>query len=142
MVDRTSRTAPAATRARWPYVGPPQVLLLIAGLVTMGASFLPWVPTAIGDLGGQGGVITFYAGVIAVPGAIWRSARVVLVHSMILAVPALILPVYRLAWAAWRLPAFGSAWTVGPGLVLVFISGGVALYAAARLWQRSTSHRG
>jgi hypothetical protein len=142
MVDRTPRTAPATTRAKWPYHGAPQVLLLIAGLVTIAASFLPWVPTVVGDARGQAGLITFYAGVIAVPGAIWRRAPVVAVHALILAIPALALPIYRLAWAAQRLPAFGSAWTVGPGLVLVFISGGVALYAAGRLWRHSPSHKG
>lgn len=133
MVERTSRTAPAVTRAKWPYQGTPQVLLLIAGFVTIGASFLPWLPTVIGDLGGDSGRFTFYAGVIAVPGAIWRRASVVAAHALILAVPALVLPIYRLGWAVRRLPSFGEAWLPGPGLVLVAISGGVALYAAVRL---------
>ena len=142
MVDRSSRAAPATTRAKWPYQGTPQVLLMIAGFVTIGASFLPWLPTIVGDLGGAAGRITFYAGVIAVPGAIWRRAPVVAAHALILAVPALALPIYRLTWAASRLPGFGEAWLPGPGLVLVLISGGVALYAAVRLLQRTTSQDG
>lgn len=139
MVDRTARAASAGTRAKWPYLGPPQVLLLIAGFVTVGASFLPWLPTVIGDLGGNSGLLTFYAGIIAVPGAIWRRARVVFAHAVILAVPGLLLPLYRLAWAARRLPGFGEAWLPGPGLVLVAISGGVALYAAIQLWRLTSS---
>lgn len=139
MVDRTSSGSPVVARAKWPYLGQPQILLLIAGFVTAGASFLPWLPTVIGDLGGTGGQITFYAGVIAMPGAIWRRAGVVAAHALILAVPALVLPLYRVAWAARQLPGFGDAWLPGPGLVLVAISGGVALYAAVQLLQRAAS---
>ncbi|CAN5919192.1 hypothetical protein BH23ACT10_BH23ACT10_02770 [soil metagenome] len=140
MVDRTSSGSPVVARAKWPYLGQPQALLLIAGFVTVGASFLPWVPTVVGDLGGNGGQITFYAGMIALPGAIWRRAGVVATHALVLAVPALVLPLYRLGWATRQLPGFGDAWLPGAGLVLVAISGGVALYAAVRLLQRASSH--
>lgn len=118
------------------------MLLLVAGLVTVGASFLPWLATPLGDLSGGAGAWTFYAGVIAVPGAAWRRASVVLAHAVILAVPAVVLPVERLLWALGRLPGLGEAWLPGPGLVLVAISGGVATYAAVQLWRRATTERG
>ncbi len=136
MAQSTPRGASAATRARWPYVGAPQVMLLVAGLVTTGASFLPWLPTPLGDLGGSTRMLTFYAGVIAVPGAIWRRWTVVLAHTLILAVPAVLLPIRDLVWALRRLPGLGEAWLPGPGLVLVGISGGVALLAAVQLVRR------
>ena len=116
-------------------------MLLVASLVTVAASFLPWISTPLGDLSGGAGTWTFYAGVTAMPGAIWRRAWIVLVHALILAVPAVLLPVQRLTWALGRLPAFGEAWLPGPGLVLVGISGGVATAAAVLLWRRAAAER-
>ncbi len=141
MADSTPRGASAVSRARWPYVGRPQVMLLIAGLITTVASFLAWIPTPLGDLGGGARMITFYAGVVALPGAMWRRWRVVLAHAVILAVPALILPTYDLVWALRRLPGLGAAWVPGPGLVLVWISGGVALLAAIEMLRRFSAGR-
>lgn len=141
MTDRTRSAEPMAARASWPYQGRPQVLLLVAGLVTVAASFMPWLTTPLGDLSGGAGVWTFYAGVTALPGAIWRRAWVVLVHAVILAVPAVVLPLQRLLWGLGRLPGLGEAWLPGPGLVLVAISGGVATYAAVQLWRQAKAER-
>lgn len=117
------------------------MLLLVAGLVTVAASFLPWLSTPLGDLSGGAGLWTFYAGVTALPGAIWRRAWIVLAHAVILAVPALLLPLYRLGWALQRLPGLGQAWLPGPGLVLVLISGCVATYAVVALWSQTSGAR-
>lgn len=134
MVDRAQRDKPAG-RVRWPYLGRPQVLLLVASLVTMVASFLPWLDTAFGSTNGAvlGGLYTFYAGLIALPGAFLRRRRIVVGHALILAVVGIAVPAWRLAWALGRLPALGEAWLPGSGLVLVAISGGVAAYVVVSL---------
>ena len=139
MADSTPSGASAATRPRWPYQGTPQVLLLIAGLVATIASFLPWLETPFGSASGAvvGGSVTFYAAVFAVPGALWRRRGVVVAHALILAVPGIMVPLWRFTWAMGRLPGLGEAWLPGPGMVLVLISGFVAAYAAVRLWQRA-----
>jgi len=134
MVDRAQRDKPTSG-VRWPYLGRPQVLLLIASLVTMVASFLPWLDTAFGSTNGTavGGLYTFYAGLVALPGALLRRRRVVVGHALILAVVGIAVPSWRLVWALGRLPALGEAWLPGPGLMLVTISGGVAAYVVVSL---------
>lgn len=134
MVARARRDGSTGA-SRWPYLGRPQILLLVASLVTMVASFLPWLDTALGSTNGAalGGLYTFYAGLIALPGAILRPRRVVLGHALVLAAVGIVVPAWRLAWALGRLPALGEAWLPGPGLLLVLISGGVAAYAAVTL---------
>lgn len=143
MADSTVRGGAAASRPRWPYLGSPQALLLVAGLATTVASFLPWLDTAFGGTSGVvlGGMITFYAGLLSVPGAIWRRRSIVIAHTLILAIPAIVVPTWRLVWAFDTLPAFGEAWLPGPGLVLVLLSGGTALYAAVRLLRDAPRQR-
>jgi hypothetical protein len=128
--------APARTRPRWPYAGRPQLLLAIAAPATLIASFLPWLDTApLGPIYGAaaGGLYTFYAGLVAFPGVIWRSPRVVAGHLLLLAVVDIAVPGWRLVWALRRLPGFGDAWLPSPGMLLLFVSGGVAAYAFAML---------
>lgn len=150
MADRSAHAAPVGGRTRWPYQGAPQVVLLIAGLITMAASFLPWISTPFGAIGVTGAgvivanasTITLYAGFVATPGAVWRSARVVMVHALVLAVPAVALPLLHLGWALRRLPGIGAGWVPGPGLVLVLTSGIAASYVAAVLWRRMSRRTG
>ncbi|HSJ46801.1 MAG TPA: hypothetical protein VK923_19170 [Euzebyales bacterium] len=134
MADRARGDRPTV-RVRWPYLGRPQTLLLVAGLVTIVASFLPWLDTAFGSTSGAalGGLYTFYAGLLAVPGAILRRRMVVVGHALVLAVVGTAVPTWRLVWALGRLPGLGQAWLPGPGLLLVLISGGVAAYVAVAL---------
>lgn len=140
MAERVRRDGPTRA-ARWPYLGRPQILLLVASLVTIVASFLPWFDTAFGSTNGAalGGLYTFYAGLIALPGAILRRRRVVLGHTLVLAVVGISVPAWRLAWALSLLPALGQAWLPGPGLLLVLTSGGVAAYAAVTLLRSPAS---
>ena len=104
------------------------------------ASFLPWLDTAFGSTNGAGlgGLYTFYAALLAVPGVILRSRRVVIGHALVLAVAGLGVPTWRLLWAMRRLPAFGEAWLPGVGLMLVLISGGVAAVAVRGLMRPSS----
>lgn len=136
MAQRTQGKAPARVRPRWPYVGQPQLLLAIAAPVTIIASFLPWLDTAVvGSISGAaaGGLYTFYAGLVAFPGVIWRSPRVVAGHLLLLAVVDIAVPGWRFAWALRRLPGFGEAWLPSPGMLLLFVSGAVATYAFIKL---------
>src|SRR5690606_2732895 len=104
-------------------------------LVTMVASFLPWLDTAIGSFVGtaSGGLWTFYAAALALPGVIWRSRPVVMAHALVLAVAAIAVPAWRFVWALQRLPGLGEAWLPSPGMLLVFISGVVAAVAVTGL---------
>lgn len=135
MAQSTQGKAPARARPRWPYVGQPQLLLAIAAPATMIASFLPWLDTGMGSISGAvaGGLYTFYAGLVAFPGVIWRSPRVVACHLLLLAVVDIAVPGWRFAWALRRLPGFGEAWLPSPGMLLLFVSGAVATYAFVKL---------
>ena len=135
--------APARVRSRWPYAGRPQLLLAIAAPATLIASFLPWLDTALlGPIYGAsaGGLYTFYAGLIAFPGVIWRNPRVVAGHLLLLAVVDIAGPGWRFAWALRRLPGFGEAWLPSPGMLLLFVSGGVAAYAFVKLLPAASGH--
>lgn len=142
MADSAQRRG-ASARPRWPYLGRPQILLLVAALVTMVASFLPWLDTALGSTNGAvvGGLYTFYAGLVALPGALLRRRRVVTGHALVLAVVGIALPAWRLLWALRRLPGLGQAWFPGSGLLLVLISGAVAAFVATTLLRGAAPDR-
>ena len=135
MAHSVQREAHTATRLRWPFLGRPQVLLVIAALVTIVASFLPWLDTALGSSSGvmAGGLLTFYAGLLAFPGVMWRNRRVVAGHIFLLAAADIAVPGWRFLWALRRLPGLGEAWLPGPGMLLVVISGVVATVALVQL---------
>lgn len=135
MPDSGATAARSRTRVRWPYLGPPQVMLLVAGLATTVGSFLPWLDTGFGAVSGLaiGGRMTFYAAMLAVPGAAWRRRGVVIAHAAVLAAAALGVGGWQLLSAFRRLPAFGQAWLPAPGLVLVLLSGAVAAVAVVLL---------
>ncbi|HSK96129.1 MAG TPA: hypothetical protein VK891_05875 [Euzebyales bacterium] len=133
-------TRSARARARWPYVGQPQLLLAITAPITLIASFLPWLDTALlGPVNGAtaGGLFTCYAALLAIAGVIWRSPRVVAGHLLVLAVTNIAVPGWRFVWALGRLPGFGEAWLPGIGMLLVVTSGAVAAYGLVRLWIES-----
>jgi hypothetical protein len=149
MSSSVQRHAGERVRPRWPYVGRPQILLLIAALVTMVASFLPWLDTGLfGAASGVAlsggaladGMLTFYAGALAFPGVIWRSPRVVAAHLLVLGAAAIGVPGWRLALALQHLPGFGQAWLPGVGMLLV-IASGVAAFVALALLAPALSHR-
>jgi hypothetical protein len=113
----------------------PKLLLVLAGFITIVGSFLPWFDTAFGSTNGivVGGLTTFYAGLLAVPGVMWRRRAIVALHALLLAVAGIGVAGWRLLTAFQQLPAFGQAWLPGPGLILVLVSGGVAAYAFLQL---------
>jgi hypothetical protein len=135
MAGSVQHRAHPTPRVRWPYLGRPQVLLLVAALVTMVASFLPWLTTGLGNASGaaSGGMLTFYAGALGLAGVFWRHPRVVAGHVLALAVVNIAVPAWRLAWALRTLPGFGQAWIPGPGVLLVLISGVAAAIVLVQL---------
>ena len=149
MSSSAQRRAGIVARPGRPGAGRPKVLLSIAALVTILASFLPWLDTALlGSVTGMAigagtqpiadGLLTFYAGLLALPGLLWRNPRIVAGHALLLAMVALAVPGWRLIWALQRLPGFGEAWLPGPGMLLVLISGVVAAVAAVQLLMNSS----
>ena len=115
--------------------------LLGASLMILVGAFLPWIHTAAGNiLGIHGpGLVTMYAAFLGIAGAIVRSPRVVSVHAALVAVPALVLPVWQVARFVSRVGFEG--WMPGAGVVLTFGGGVLAAVAAVRLWQESTRAR-
>lgn len=144
MAHSAQHEAMPSARVRWPFVGRPQMMLAITALITMIASFLPWLDTAIfGSINGAvvGGLFTFYAGLLAFPGVMWRNPRIVAGHVLLLAVADLTIPGWRLLWAWRTLPGFGQAWLPGLGMLLLLISGVVAAVAFVQLLPLATGAR-
>lgn len=144
MPHSAQHEAMPSVRTRWPFLGRPQAMLAAAALITMVASFLPWLDTALfGSVSGAvaGGLYTFYAGLLAFPGVFWRNPRVVAGHLLLLAVADLAIPGWRLLWALRRLPGLGEAWLPSAGMLLLLISGVVAAVAFAKLLPAATDAR-
>ncbi len=127
----------AAPTRRWPYLGPPQKLLLLAVPLCLFGSFLPWADTAFGTFGGLagGGLWTLYAGVAGVPGAIVKRRLIARAHALVMGLVATVIPGWQLL-RLLQLGGIGRAWLPGVGLVMVLGSGLMALNAARRLGRR------
>jgi hypothetical protein len=126
-------TTPQAVTRVWPYAGPGQRRMLIASILTILGSFLPWVDTAAGNfLGLQGaGLWTLSAGGIGLAGSLLRWRRTVIAHAVVVAVVPTILTV----WQALRLLRLcgGGACAPGIGLALVLFGGLLATAAVRQL---------
>lgn len=109
--------------------------LLGASLMILVGAFLPWIHTGAGNiLGIHGpGLVTMYAAFLGLAGAIVRSPRVIAVHAVLVAVPALVLPVWQVARFVTSVSFEG--WMPGAGVVLTFGGGVIAALAAVRLWR-------
>lgn len=132
--DRAPDTSTTtAARPRWPYLGPGQSRLLFAAIAILIGSFLPWVQTAVGTFTGMAGpgVWTFYAGVLALAGAMIRRRRVALAHAWLAGAACVALPL----WQAGRLfqVCDGGACAPASGLVLVLGAGIYACLQARRM---------
>lgn len=101
----------------------------------MFGAFLPWVMTAVGNASGArgAGLYAFYAAVLGIAGAIVRKPRWAAAHAAVLALVAVVLPVWQVVHLA-GLVGF-SGWMPGPGLVLVFGGGVLAGSAALALFR-------
>jgi hypothetical protein len=131
------RYVAAVTRSGSRRVPQQRQLLLAAALIVVG-SFLPWVDTPFRDFSGMNGagVWTFYAGVLALAGALVPSPRVAAVHALLAGVVAAALPVWQVARLV-RLGIIGQA-IPSIGLVIVLGAGVIALGAG---WGMRTQPR-
>lgn len=122
-------------RRRWPYGGPAQARMLLAGVGIIVGSVMPWVDTAVGTFTGLAGagVWTLYAGVIGVGAAALRRSRLAAVNAAAAGIGAVGLA----AWQGWRLLELcgGGACAPATGLVLVLAAGVFALLQVRPLWR-------
>ncbi len=144
MAEPSTPPRPAASPAPGP--GPEALqrsvkarrLLLIATLVVVLGSFMPWVSTAVGNVPGYrgGGLWTFYAAMLGFTGALVPWPRVAVVQAGVLALVAVVLPLWQVVHLLTLVGTGG--WVPGIGLMLVF-GGGVTAGVAA--WRLGTSLR-
>lgn len=112
---------------------PGQRRLLLASVLLILGGWLPWLYTGVGPVSGirGAGLWIFYAGLLALAGALLpgRFSMLALVQAVIVAVPAIVLPVWQLLRVLSLVGTQG--WLPGPGLVMTF-AGGVLCAIAAR----------
>lgn len=136
MDSSTTLSADPSARRRWPYAGPGQVRVVLAGLAILVGSFLPWVESAVGTFTGMAGpgVWTLYAGVLALAGGVLRRPRLAAANAALAGMLAVGLPL----WQGLRLfeVCGGGACAPASGLVLVLAAGLVALAQVPGLWRR------
>jgi S1-C subfamily serine protease len=108
-------------------------LLVAVGLVVVG-SLAPWIDTAFGTLSGLsgGGLWTLYAAAFGIAAMVLRRPRLAGINALVMAVPAIALPVWQLA-RVLPLGGFGNGWMPGFGLVAVLGGGVLALRIGLRL---------
>lgn len=129
---------PPSRRTRWPYAGAGQKPLLMAALLMVVGSMLPWVMTPVGNLLGVAGagVLTLYLAVIGIAGALIRRRLPALIQATVTGAGAIALTTWQLGRLA-QLSAATDTWgqlVPGVGLIMVLASGLLALVAAHRLY--------
>ena len=131
--NHSSPSTSGAVRPRRRGVDPARRSLLIATIMVILGSFMPWVDTAAGAISGARGpgLWTFYAAMLGLAGGLSPSKRIAGVQAAIFGAVAITLPLWQLIHLI-RLVRF-EGWLPGPGLVLVFGGGVLAASAAWRL---------
>jgi hypothetical protein len=111
--------------------------LLVAALLILVGAFLPWLATGAGNVSGVrgAGLWTMYAAVLGVAGALVRSPRPAAIHAAVLAVVALVLPLWQVVHLVGLVGFAG--WIPGPGLVMTAGGGVLAASAAHTLFRAS-----
>lgn len=96
-------------------------------------SFLPWLDTALGSVNGVrgAGLWTFYAAMLGLAGALVPMRMLALVQGSVLALTAMVLPVWQVVHIMGLVGTEG--WVPGPGLVVVFGGGVLAAVAVRRM---------
>lgn len=112
-------------------------MALVAVLLAVVGSFMPWVHTGLGNVSGaQGpGLWTAYAAFVGLAGALLPWRRVAATHVTVFALVALVLPSWQVVHVL-RLVGTGG-WIPGTGLVLVLVAGILAGTAALRAWREA-----
>ncbi len=127
-------TRPGTARTRRRMDPARRRLLLASGMALFGA-FLPWVLTGLGTISGTrgAGLWVAYAAMLGLAGALIPARLAAAVQGGILALTAIILPLWQVVHL---LRLVGTAgWTPGPGLVLCLGAGVLAASASWRLFR-------
>lgn len=123
-------TRATATRRR---AHPAKKQLLGASVMVVLGSFLPWIDTALGSVGGMRGpgLWTFYAAMLGFAGVMVPLRRLAQAQAALLAAVSVGLAGWQVVHLLQLVGAAG--WRPGPGLVLVVGGGVLAGVAAYRL---------
>lgn len=110
-------------------------MAVVASLLVIVGSFLPWVHTALGNVSGISGpgLWTAYAAFAGLAGAMMPWRRIGAAHLSVFAAVALILPTWQVVHVLGLVGIGG--WLPGTGLVLVACGGILAATAALRSWR-------
>lgn len=103
--------------------------MIVAGLLTIVGSLLPWVMTPFGSLSGTAGpgLWTLSAGFIAIAGAVLPFRKVAIVHCLGPGVAIAAIALWQVARLV-QVSATTGAWgQVLPGMGLVMAAGGAAI---------------
>ncbi|WP_196780871.1 hypothetical protein [Nocardioides sambongensis] len=123
-----------SNRARQP-MHPARKRLIIAVLLVGVGSFLPWIYVGgVPKSGALGpGLWTFYGAMLGLAGVLLPFHKVGAVHAGLMAAAAIAVP----AWQVLHLVGLVglAGWMPGPGLVMVFGGGVVAIGCAVRLYR-------
>ncbi len=111
-------------------------MVLVAVLLVLIGSFMPWIHTGLGNVSGARGpgLWTAYAAFLGLAGTLMPWRRVGAAHVTVFAAVALVLPAWQLVHV-FRLVGLGG-WMPGTGLVLVATGGVLASVAALRAWRQ------
>ncbi len=126
----------AAKRAKWPYL-PAQQVVLVAGLVIIAGTALPWAVVLGQSLWGSPLAImwSFWAGLITLAGSAVRWRVLAFVSATAGGVTAIVFAVWQTARIVDRCPLSLDC-VPGPGLGFLLAGGGAALWWSARLFRR------
>ena len=123
---------PTRTRRR---MEPSRRRLLLASGMALFGGFLPWVMTGVGTISGArgAGLWVAYAAVLGLAGALVPFRRAAAVQGGVLAVVAILLPLWQIVHMLRLVGVAG--WLPGPGLVLCLGAGVLAGAASLGLFR-------
>lgn len=114
-------------------MAPGKGALLGASVMVLFGSFMPWIGTAVGNVSGARGpgLWTFYAAMLGFAGVMVPMLRLAAAQAAVLGLASVGLTTWQVVHL---LDLVGTAgWRPGPGVVLVFGGGVLALTASWRL---------
>jgi hypothetical protein len=109
--------------------------LLGASVMVLLGSFMPWIDTAVGNISGARGpgLWTFYAAMLGFAGVMVPLIRLACAQAAVLGLTAVGLTTWQVVHLLTLVGTEG--WRPGPGVVLVFGGGVLALVSAWRLFR-------
>jgi hypothetical protein len=126
-MSSTLRASAPPARRRILHAG--SVGMLIAGLITVVGSMLPWVTTPVGSLSGLAGpgIWTLSAGFVAIAGALLPYRKVAIAHCLAPGFAVAAIVVWQAARLLYLSAATDSWGALLPGMGLVMAAGGAVI---------------